>query len=120
MHSDLREMRDAIDRYKDAADRNLIRVEVGTEGYPPDLDTLVKGVDMVSQAAARPALQVRRIRDNRFAVDWCGNVDAVWLLDRRLSTGGNANAFGDRTARAAAEAIWSGTFAFFDVSPSIP
>ena len=49
LHSDLREMRDAIDRYKDAADRNLIRVEVGSEGYPPDLDTLVKGVDLTSQ-----------------------------------------------------------------------
>jgi general secretion pathway protein G len=45
----LREMRDAIDRYKDAADRNLIRVELGTEGYPPDLETLVKGVDLTSQ-----------------------------------------------------------------------
>jgi len=52
LHSDLREMRDAIDRYKDAADRNLTRVEAGTEGYPPDLDTLVKGVDMVSQPNA--------------------------------------------------------------------
>ena|SRR5487761_970784 len=52
LHSDLREIRDAIDRYKDAADLNLIRVEVGTEGYPPDLDTLVKGVDMVSQPNA--------------------------------------------------------------------
>jgi type II secretory pathway pseudopilin PulG len=52
LHGDLREMRDAIDRYKDAADRNLIRVEVGSEGYPPDLDTLVKGVDMVSQPNA--------------------------------------------------------------------
>jgi len=40
----LREMRDAIDRYKDLADSNKIRVEVGTEGYPPDLETLVKGV----------------------------------------------------------------------------
>jgi general secretion pathway protein G len=44
LHRDLREMRDAIDRYKDLADRNLIRVEAGSEGYPPDLDTLVKGV----------------------------------------------------------------------------
>ena len=46
LHRDLREMRDAIDRYKDAADRSLIRVEAGTEGYPPDLETLVNGVDV--------------------------------------------------------------------------
>ena len=52
LHRELREMRDAIDRYKDAADQNLIRVESGTEGYPPDLDTLVKGVDLVSQQGA--------------------------------------------------------------------
>jgi general secretion pathway protein G len=44
LRRDLREMRDAIDRYKDLADRNLIRVEAGTEGYPPDLETLVNGV----------------------------------------------------------------------------
>src|SRR6266403_4904014 len=42
----LREMKDAIDRYKDAADKNLIRVEVGSEGYPPDLETLVTGVNV--------------------------------------------------------------------------
>ena len=46
LHYDLRQMRDAIDRYKDLADRNLIRIEVGSEGYPPDLETLVKGVDV--------------------------------------------------------------------------
>ena len=45
----LRQMRDAIDRYKDAADRGLIQVEVGSEGYPPDMETLVNGVDMVGQ-----------------------------------------------------------------------
>src|SRR3989442_748630 len=42
----LREMRTAIDRYKDTADRNLIRVELGSEGYPPDLETLVKGIQI--------------------------------------------------------------------------
>jgi general secretion pathway protein G len=52
LHRELREMRDAIDRYKDAADRNLIRVEAGSEGYPPDLDTLVKGVNLTSQQGA--------------------------------------------------------------------
>jgi len=43
---DLRQMRDAIDRYKDDADKNLIQVQAGTEGYPPDLDTLVMGVQL--------------------------------------------------------------------------
>src|SRR2546430_15884946 len=44
LHYELRQMRDAIDRYKDLADSNKIRVEVGSEGYPPDLETLVNGV----------------------------------------------------------------------------
>jgi len=39
-------MRDAIDRYKDAADRGAFQIKVGSEGYPPDLDTLVTGVDV--------------------------------------------------------------------------
>jgi general secretion pathway protein G len=46
LHYDLREMRDAIDRYKDTADKNLIQVQAGTEGYPPDLQTLVNGVQL--------------------------------------------------------------------------
>jgi len=44
LRHDLRDMRNAIDRYKDYSDRGMIRTEVGSEGYPPDLDTLVKGV----------------------------------------------------------------------------
>ncbi len=43
---DLWMMRDAIDRYKDAADRGAFQIKVGTEGYPADLDTLVTGVDV--------------------------------------------------------------------------
>src|SRR6202012_2027713 len=39
-------IRDGIDRYKDAADKGGIMVKVDSNNYPPDLDTLVKGVDM--------------------------------------------------------------------------
>jgi general secretion pathway protein G len=39
-------MRDAIDRYKDAADRGAFQIKLGSEGYPPDLDELVKGVEI--------------------------------------------------------------------------
>src|SRR5580704_5576097 len=46
LRHDLWELRDAIDRYKDAADRGAFQIKVGSEGYPPDLDTLVKGVDV--------------------------------------------------------------------------
>lgn len=53
LRRDLREMRDAIDRYKDYADRNLIRSAYGSEGYPPDLETLVKGVEYAGGAKVR-------------------------------------------------------------------
>jgi general secretion pathway protein G len=39
------EMRDAIDRYKDAVDRGAFQPKVDSGGYPPDLETLVKGVE---------------------------------------------------------------------------
>jgi general secretion pathway protein G len=46
LRADLREMRSAIDHYKDAADKGGFQIKVDTFGYPPDLDTLVKGVDI--------------------------------------------------------------------------
>jgi general secretion pathway protein G len=46
LRHDLWEMRDAIDRYKDAADRSLFRTKVDSQNYPPDLETLVKGEDV--------------------------------------------------------------------------
>ena len=48
LRRDLREMREAIDRYKDAADRGFIEVKLGTDGYPPDMETLVKGVTQLN------------------------------------------------------------------------
>jgi general secretion pathway protein G len=46
LRRDLWQMRAAVDRYKDAADRNAFRTAVGSDGYPKDLDTLVKGEDV--------------------------------------------------------------------------
>jgi general secretion pathway protein G len=43
---DLWTMRDAIDKYKDAADKGAIQTKVDSQNYPPDLDTLVNGVDI--------------------------------------------------------------------------
>jgi general secretion pathway protein G len=59
LHRDLIEMRNAIDRYKDDADKNLIQVQAGTEGYPPDLETLVKGVQLSGTSTRR----VRYLRE---------------------------------------------------------
>jgi general secretion pathway protein G len=46
LRRDLWEMRDAIDRYKDAGDRGAFQPKLDSGGYPPDLETLVKGVDV--------------------------------------------------------------------------
>jgi general secretion pathway protein G len=57
----LREIRTAIDRYKDAADAGLIQVELGTEGYPPDLETMVEGVPVVNSPDDKKLRLLRRI-----------------------------------------------------------
>jgi general secretion pathway protein G len=46
LHYDLWQMRDAIDKYKDAADKGAIQTKVDSQNYPPDLETLVNGVDI--------------------------------------------------------------------------
>ena len=46
LRRDLWEMRDAIDHYKDAADRGAFQTKLDSQGYPPDLETLVNGVDV--------------------------------------------------------------------------
>jgi general secretion pathway protein G len=46
LRRDLWEMRDAIDAYKDAAEKHAFQTKVDSQNYPPDLDTLVNGVDV--------------------------------------------------------------------------
>jgi general secretion pathway protein G len=43
---DLWMMRDAIDKYKDAADKGAFQTKVDSQNYPPDLETLVNGEDV--------------------------------------------------------------------------
>ena len=53
LRRDLREMRNAIDRYKDMADSLAFRTEITSNGYPPDLDTLVNGVTVAGNKKVR-------------------------------------------------------------------
>jgi general secretion pathway protein G len=87
LHRNLREIRTAIDRYKDLADRNQIRVEVGSEGYPPDLETLVNGVQLgassdrkirflrripVDPMTGRAEWGLRAVQDDPDSTSWGG------------------------------------------------
>lgn len=87
LHRNLREIRNAIDRYKDLADRNQIRVEVGSEGYPPDLETLVNGVQLgagsdrkirflrripVDPITGRAEWGLRAVQDDPDSTSWGG------------------------------------------------
>jgi general secretion pathway protein G len=60
----LREMRSSIDKFKDAVDSGLIattELKPGSEGYPPDLETLVEGVPAANDASGRKLKYLRRI-----------------------------------------------------------
>ncbi len=81
---DLWQMRDAIDRYKDAADRHAFISKLDSQGYPPDLDTLVKGVDAqgkklkflrripVDPMTGKPEWQLRSMQDDANSDSWGG------------------------------------------------
>ena len=104
LHYHLREMKDAIDRYKDLADANKIRVEVGTEGYPPDLETLVKGVKVgagddkkirflrripVDPMTGRADWGFRCVSDDPDSTSWCGkNVFDVYSKSQATASDG--------------------------------
>lgn len=53
----LRQMRTAIDDFKRLSDQGMIQVQLGTEGYPKELELLVEGVDIVGQTVKRKFLR---------------------------------------------------------------
>ena len=64
LHRVLRELRTAIDKYKDAADLGQIsplEIKAGSENYPPDLQTLVDGVSAANDATGRKLKYLRKI-----------------------------------------------------------
>ena len=64
LHRALREMRTALDKFKDAVDQGLVpstELEPANEGYPPDLETLVDGVSVANDASGRKLKFLRRI-----------------------------------------------------------
>ncbi len=98
---DLRTMRDSIDRYKDLADQHKFRTEVGSENYPPDLDTLVKGVQLgagddkrlrflrkipVDPMTGQADWGLRCVSDDPDSTSWCGNN----VFDVYTKSGGTA------------------------------
>ena len=106
LRHDLRDMRNAIDRYKDYADRGMLRTEVGSEGYPPDLDTLVKGVALggagasgknvrflrrvpVDPMTGQPDWGMRSIQDDPDSQSWGGkNVFDVYSKSQATALDG--------------------------------
>jgi general secretion pathway protein G len=64
LRRELREIRTAIDKFKDAADLGLIGatdLKAGAENYPPDLDTLVNGVSAANDQTGRKLKFLRRV-----------------------------------------------------------
>jgi len=60
----LRDMRDAIDKFKEAADAQMIpatELKPNSEGYPPDLESLVEGVSVANDATGRKLKFLRRV-----------------------------------------------------------
>lgn len=102
LRRDLWEMRDAIDRYKDAADRQLFQIKLGSEGYPPDMDTLVKGVDIggkkvrflrripTDPMTGKAEWGMRSMQDDPETTSWGGqNVFDVFSLSTQTAMDGS-------------------------------
>jgi general secretion pathway protein G len=109
LQQDLEDMRDAIDRYKDAADLQQIKVQPGTQNYPPDLETLVKGVPLgqngdklirflrkipVDPMTGQPDWGLRAIGDDPNSTSW-GGKNVFDVYSKSQGTAMNGTKFSD-------------------------
>jgi general secretion pathway protein G len=80
LRESLREIRVAIDRYKVAADRGLIRREAGDSGYPPSLQALVEGVPNQKAPSEEKLFFLRRVPRDPFVLDASVPAEQTWVL----------------------------------------
>lgn len=90
----LREIRDAIDRYKLATESGHVLLEEGATGYPPDLKTLVQGVEDASDPEGRRMYFLRRIPADPFSGFDAARPEETWGL-RAYDTPADAPAAGE-------------------------
>ena len=69
LRTDLREIRNAIDAYKRAADEGRIRKGVGETGYPKTLEVLVQGADDITTPKRTKIYFLRRVPRDPFSSD---------------------------------------------------
>jgi len=103
LRRNLRELRNAIDHYKDMADTAAFRTELTSNGYPPDLDTLVNGVIVAGNKKVRFLRRIpvdpmtgqrdwglRSIQDDPDATSWGGgNVFDVYSKSQGTALDGS-------------------------------
>jgi general secretion pathway protein G len=109
LRADLKEMRNAIDRYKEYADENKIQVQAGTEGYPPDLQTLVDGVPLngvknkrihflreipVDPMTRNKDWGMRSVQDDPDTTEW-GGTDVFDVFSRSTGTALDGSKYSD-------------------------
>ncbi|HEX2643592.1 MAG TPA: type II secretion system protein [Thermoanaerobaculia bacterium] len=104
LQHDLRDMRNAIDEYKRYSDMGLIPVDLGTDGYPKELDVLVEGVEVLGQVdkkvkflrripvdpmTGKDEWGLRSYQDDTDATSWGGeNIFDVYSLSQGVGLNG--------------------------------
>ena len=104
LRSQLRQVRNAIDEYKRYSDAGLIPIDLGTDGYPQELESLIEPIDLVGQIdkqirflrkipvdpmTGEEEWGMRSTRDRPDSSSWSGdNVFDIYSLSRGVGLNG--------------------------------